>query len=1038
MADRLRVRLLGPLDVTVGDSGIGPEGSFRRSLFALLALHANEVVGMDELVDGLWGDSPPRSATGVVQTYVSTWRRSLDDAEAAGGKHIATSGTGYRLRLDEDESDLLLFQRLADEGRRLAAAGSQDDGRTALERALALRRGPVLAGLSERPFHASAVEPIQDRLDQAGEDWAEIVLRTGTDDDLPAVVSALQRLRKAHPWRERSTELLMWALFCQARQRDALEVYEQTRRRLADELGVDPGSALREMHNRVLRQESRLFSRTSGRRVRRAARLDSFVGREGEVDDVCDLLGTSRLVTLTGPGGSGKTRLAEEVAEEMEVRSRTSTAVVELVALDDAALVPGAIATRLGLQPAETLPALVARLLTRLVDRPLLLVLDNLEQIPDIGTLVSGLLRGTTALRVLATSREPLRVAGEQQFAVQPLPVPAADECDPQRLAAIPSIVLLVDRARAVDPRTAVTEIDAAALRDVVRAVDGLPLALEIAAPWLASLTPAGLLAELRHLLDLPGRRTDVAKRHRTMRAMTACSFDRLSIEAQRLLARLSVLRGSGDLGVVRALGGSDLGAPTVDVLMDLLDHHLVQPAEPVEGAPRFRLLETVRQFAAERLAASGEQADMEMRAAEWFACWAVGLAAHGEGPDARPWVARAIADADNLRAAVDAHGRAGRTVEQLQLVVDTFALWLVAGYEAEGERRLEAALEAAPSSAPARAIGLTFLAWFVGAHDSPRSTVLAEEAVALARAARDEPVLALAMMTLADTGRDWRIECALSTEAAQLAERLRGQPIRYAATAADNIAGGAAAQLSNLWRFRSLTRGIAWQRRAVEHAERAGDDRSTARELAELCYVHLLAGDVDAAGEAITRAGALLTGHVQGRWEDSVALSNALLLQHTGQLPASVDAMREIIRSGLKDGRPVGVQHASFHLVDLLLDQGRHAEAEAVLRRAEDALPASANLRRITRLRARRARLNRLNGLPVEAAEALRETAKGIDPDELTLEHVVWLVESALLAETEDERRSWIEQLDALSEQTGVHVPAWERRWLTAATDAP
>jgi DNA-binding SARP family transcriptional activator len=235
MADRLQVRVLGPLDVTVGDSGIGPEGSCRRSLFALLALHANELVGMPELVDGLWGDSPPRSATGVVQTYVSTWRRALDDA-GTGGDHIATLGRAYRLDLGDDESDLLLFQRLADEGRRLAADGRPGDGRASLEEALALRRGPVLAGLDGRPFHASAVRSIEDRQDQAVEDWAEIVLRTAGDDDLPTVVSALQRLRDASPWRERSTELLMWALFRQGRQRDALEVYEVTRRRLADEL----------------------------------------------------------------------------------------------------------------------------------------------------------------------------------------------------------------------------------------------------------------------------------------------------------------------------------------------------------------------------------------------------------------------------------------------------------------------------------------------------------------------------------------------------------------------------------------------------------------------------------------------------------------------------------------------------------------------------------------------------------------------------------------------------------------------------------
>jgi predicted ATPase/DNA-binding SARP family transcriptional activator len=1027
MAGAFRVRVLGPLAVTVGGAAIGPEGSHRRALFANLAVRANEVVSVDELVDGLWGDSPPRSATGVVQTYVSTWRRALDDAGAAGGNHIATFDRAYRLDLDEDESDLLLFLRLADDGRRLAAAGQPDDGRAALERALALRRGPVLAGLSGRPFHTAATGPIEDLLDRAVEDWADTVLRTAEDDDVAAVVTALQRVREAQPWRERTTELLMWALYRQARQRDALGIYEETRRRLADELGVDPGPALREMHARVLRQEGALLTGSSGRRVRRAPRLDSFIGREGDVDAVCELLGTARLVTLTGPGGSGKTRLAEEVAAEMEARTRVETAVVELVAIDDATLVPGAIAARLGLQPAETLPALVARL----ADRALLLVIDNLEQIPGVGPTVAGLLRGTTALRVLATSREPLRVAGEQQYAVAPLPVPAADECDADRLAAIPSVVLLVDRARAVDRTSEFTETHAAALRDIVRAVDGLPLALEIAAPWLAPLTPAGLLAELRQPLDLPGRRTDAEERHRTLRTMIAWSYDRLSTAEQRLLTRLSVLRGGGDLDAVRAIGGDDLGTPAVDVLMDLLDRHLVQPAEPVAGASRFRLLETVRSFAAERLAASGEQQETEQRAAEWFAEWAVGLAAHGEGPDAEPWLARAVADADNLRAAMNVLDRAGLQIAQLQLVVDTFTLWFGAGYEAEGERRLEAALAAAPDSAPARAIGLTFLTWFVGVHDFPRAARLARESVALARAADDEPVLALALMTLADTGGDWRVECALSARAAELAERLRGRQLRYAATAPDNIAGYAADQLSNLWRFRSLAKGIAWQRRAVEHAERARDNRTTAMEWAELGYVHLLEGDVDAAGKAMSRARALLTSPVRGRWEDTVAMTDALLLQHTGQLTAAEASFQELIGSGLAGERPLLVHHASYSLVDLLLDQGRTEEAGTVLHRAEQLLPDHLDLRHATRFGARRARLHRLAGRPEDAAAVLQETAKGIDPEELSPEHMVWLVESALLAGSETERRAWIERLDALSEQTGVVVPPWERRWL-------
>jgi tetratricopeptide (TPR) repeat protein len=316
--------------------------------------------------------------------------------------------------------------------------------------------------------------------------------------------------------------------------------------------------------------------------------------------------------------------------------------------------------------------------------------------------------------------------------------------------------------------------------------------------------------------------------------------------------------------------------------------------------------------------------------------------------------------------------------------------------------------------------------------HDFPRAARLARESVALARAADDEPVLALALMTLADTGGDWRVECALSARAAELAERLRGRQLRYAATAPDNIAGGAADQLSSLWRFRSVAKGIAWARRAVEHAQRAGDDRTTAMEWAELGYVHLLEGDVDAAGKAMSRARALLTSPVRGRWEDTVALIDALLLQQTGQLTAAEASFEELIGSGLAGERPLLVHHASYSLVDLLLDQGRTEEAGTVLHRAEQLLPDHLDLRHATRFGARRARLHRLAGRPEDAAAVLQETAKGIDPEELSPEHMVWLVESALLAPTEGERRAWMERLDTLSEQTGVQVPPWERRWLT------
>lgn len=249
MAPELRIGLLGPLSVTVDGQDVGPAGSLRRSLVALLALRAGEVLTVDSLVDGLWGERPPQTATGVLQTYVSTWRKAFEAVGA--GPRIATVGAGYRLDVGDGESDLLDATALTTAARQLADEGRGDDARVRLEQALALWRGPVLADLADRPFHAAATGPLEERRLRTLEDWAELVLRAGSDDDLPAVASALERLLGESPWREHATELLMWALVRQSRQRDALDLFDRTRRRLDEELGIDPGPALRAMHTRV-------------------------------------------------------------------------------------------------------------------------------------------------------------------------------------------------------------------------------------------------------------------------------------------------------------------------------------------------------------------------------------------------------------------------------------------------------------------------------------------------------------------------------------------------------------------------------------------------------------------------------------------------------------------------------------------------------------------------------------------------------------------------------------------------------------------
>jgi predicted ATPase len=743
------------------------------------------------------------------------------------------------------------------------------------------------------------------------------------------------------------------------------------------------------------------------------------------VDDVEALLDSTRLVTLTGPGGAGKSRLAEVVAERFGRRTGERAVLVELAPVDDADLVPGKIASRVGLPSAEPLDGLISLL----ADRSFLFVLDNLEHLPGIGATVDALLRGTSGVRILATSRAPLGVPGEQQYSVPPLDVPAVADADAERVGATPAVRLLLDRARASDPHLDVTPDNAETLGRIVRMLDGLPLALEIVAPWLRPLTPDGVLDQLQRPLDIAGRGIADA-RHRTLRDTIAWSSDRLSPEQRTLLACLSTLRGSGDLDAVTAIAGPMLQRPVVDVLVDLVERNLVQPAPPLHRRPRFRLLETVRHFAAEQLEAAGSTAAVTDRATAHYARWAVELARHSEGPDTSVWLEHAVADSDNLRAAIDHLEATGRTDEHLQLVADAMVLWFEAGHEHEGERRLRAALVRAPAS-PTRAIALAYLAWLVGTHNRSEASELARQAVDLARRDRDRPVLAFALQTLGENLDDLDGAVAASTEAGRLADELSadplGTPVRYGPTAGQAVASGAAHNLAALWTHRSLPTAIEWQRKALSLAEIEGDVRITAVNSARLGLLHLVGGDPSAAAEPITRAAELMTGRVTARWEDTVTFARARLLEWQDDGAAAEAAYRDLTTSALAGGRLLHAVLGSCALADVLIRRGALPEADAVLRHVDAVLAGCADPRQLARLQVRRARLRRSRG-DASGARALLDAVGPIFPgDELSPERIVWFVESALLEPGPADAARHVGALQDLARRTGVRIPPWE-----------
>ena len=603
---RLHVGVLGPFEVRIGGEPAGPAGAKRRGLLAVLALDANSVVPVGRLIDQLWGDEPPASAVNIVQTYVSAWRKAL------GADPLVTVGAGYRLELSAAQSDLLSYRELVSRARVAEAQARHAEAARLLGDALRLWRGPALVDLSGEAVHDRLAASVDSERLAATESWARAVLLSGGDPG--SVAAELTAVQAREPLRETTTELLMWARSAAGQQSDALEAFSATRRLLRDELGADPGPALAAMHDRVLRADPTLQPRTAVvaepatlHRPLATSGLDSFVGRDGDMRQVTALLASHQLVTLTGPGGSGKSRLAAEVLQQQS-QSGWPGWFVEMAPLREGAQVPATIAAAIGLQvSAGTDP--MRTLSEYLADTSALLVLDNLEHLQGVRRVVDDLRRSTRDLQILLTSREPLRLVGEQQYPVPLLAVPAADDlASGSTLEQVDSVRLLVDRARTHLPGFAVTAENAAAIAAITRRLDGLPLAIEIVAPWLRLLTPADLASRLSEPLDMPGRRADAPARHRTLRDTIAWSYDMLPPQEQALLCRLAVFAGGFTVSAVEGVCGAsppmadvNVGETVAESLFNLVDRNLVQVGAPVLGQSRFRLLQTVHDFAVDR-----------------------------------------------------------------------------------------------------------------------------------------------------------------------------------------------------------------------------------------------------------------------------------------------------------------------------------------------------------------------------------------------------------------------------------------------------
>lgn len=742
----MRIGILGPLELR--DEAARPieiSGQRLRALLIRLAMDGGRAVSADRLIDDLWEDSRPVVPGNALHTLVSRLR-------GVGGRDLVTAAAGgYRLGVDPGEIDAVAFERLVTSVRRSAAA---EERAATLRQALDLWRGPALAEVADAAFAGGTITRLEELRLTAVEDWVDAELALG---DAAHLVPELEGLCLSHPLRERLRGLLMRALHATGRQATALEVYEDTRRELAERLGADPSPELAALHLAILRGDLRTPdpARAGGaapapgndRRTNLPSPLTSFVGREEESARIGKLLREVRLVTLTGPGGAGKTRLAGEVSATMVGEYPDGVWLVPLAQVGSAQDLPQAVLTAIGqAEPSRVADATAVlppmkRLADALANQRMLLVLDNCEHLVEaVARLTDRVLAGAPGVRVLATSREPLAITGETLCPVPSLPLPPPG-AGPAEAGGYAAVRLFEDRAAAVRPGFRVDAATSPLVIAVCRALDGLPLAVELAAARLRSLTLPQIAERLGDRFRLLGAGSRAAvPRHQTLRAVVDWSWELLDDTERAVLRRLSVFRGGatpdsaervcapedghgpGD----RVLGGRDV----IDVIAALIDKSLVVATG--QGEVRYGLLETVRTYAAERLADAGETE--RLRAAH--AAHVLAVAEQAEpglrGRDQEAWAARLTAERDNCTAAL------GWAVEQrdvetaLRLVGALIWYWIMHNQLAEAHGWAVAVRELAGERPPAGAPELadahalcTFLAvLMVEGPDGPEATV--------------------------------------------------------------------------------------------------------------------------------------------------------------------------------------------------------------------------------------------------------------------------------------------------------------------------
>jgi predicted ATPase/DNA-binding SARP family transcriptional activator len=835
----LRIELLGPVEARVDGRPVALGGQRPRALFAVLALMGGRVVTTERLIDELWGEEPPSRARDSLQMHVSRLRKALIEAGDDGGRLVNQAG-GYLLDVRPGERDVDGWQQALGQAHRARAGGEPQAARQRIHEALRIWRGQSLGGVSTNSLLAAERARLEEERLAAIIEGIELDLELGRHGEL---LGQLDALVIAHPFKERLVELQILALYRCGRQADALAAFQAARARFVDELGIEPAQPLRDLHEDVLKHSAELSSpvdTTAERTVdaqpppatasplnnsRLPVPPNRTIGREHDIAAVGERLraGSVRLLTLTGPGGVGKTRLAVEAARAVQADFADGAHFVPLAALHRPEDVPSTIVNTLGIivLSGESADQAAERFLAA---KHLLLITDNLEHLLEAAPYIARLLETCPALTVLATSREPLSLQAEERYPVSPLALPEAGTPeDPQALAETAAVALFCERARAHHPHFDLSDGNADAVAEICRRVDGLPLAIELAAARCGLLSPTEIAERLDTALGALGAGArDAPARQQTLRATIDWSHDLLSDAEKQCFARFAVFAGGATVEAAETITGAGL-----DVLDGLVAKSLLVRRQHALAPTRLGMLETIRAYATDRFAATTEHDAIEERHCLYYLALAQ---RHGAdrplmGAGGKEHLARLDAESDNLRAALRWAADRPDTEHAIAMVAALGRYWLMRDRYSDAIDWTDQALGMPGTNAQpalrvrALCIKASCLQW-VG-RGTEQSAVMAE-ADAIARTLSDPVVLSDARQT--------RAHCQSFAGSSDVGERFADEALDLATRAEDDWAIATAA-------FAKATQAptVAELRERVDRAAALLDEVGNVYRLADL-----------------------------------------------------------------------------------------------------------------------------------------------------------------------------------------------------------